>query len=146
MSAIPAQRTYTAEDYLALERNSSAAKCEFINGQIFAMTGANRKHNLINVNIAANLSTQLKGRPFETYVSDMRVKAAEANSYLYPDVSVVCGKPEFEDAHVDILLNPTVLVENSRLTEKFPACGNICWLRKTHLASNIMCGKGSPGY
>jgi Uma2 family endonuclease len=131
MSAVSAQRTYTAEDYLALERNSSQAKCEFINGQIFAMTGASRKHNLIGVNIARELSTQLKGRPCEAYVSDMRVKAAEANSYLYPDVSIVCGKPEFEDSHVDILLNPTVLIETlSPSTERFDRGGKFAIYRK----------------
>jgi len=41
----------------------------------------------------------------------MRVKAAEASSYYYPDVAVVCGTPQFEDAQVDTLLNPTLLIE-----------------------------------
>ncbi len=31
--------------------------------------------------------------------------------YAYPDVSVVCGTPEFEDERRDTLINPVVLVE-----------------------------------
>jgi Uma2 family endonuclease len=31
--------------------------------------------------------------------------------YTYPDVTVVCGKAQFEDDHRDTLLNPTVIVE-----------------------------------
>jgi Uma2 family endonuclease len=41
----------------------------------------------------------------------MRVKVSPTGLYTYPDVTVVCGEPEFEDADVDTLLNPKVLVE-----------------------------------
>lgn len=111
MSVIPASNTHTVEEYLAMERSSLDGKCEYIDGQIYAMVGASRAHNLINVNIAGELSRQLKGRPCETYSNDMRVKAATAKHYYYPDLAVVCGKPEFEDGHADTLLNPIVLVE-----------------------------------
>jgi Uma2 family endonuclease len=111
MSALPAQRTYTAEEYLTLERSSLEGKCEFVDGQIFAMAGGNRLHNIINVNIVSELNKQLKGKPCEAYANDMRVKAAEAKGYHYPDIAVVCGKPEFEDGQMDTLLNPNVLVE-----------------------------------
>jgi len=52
MSAILAQQTYTAEEYLAMERSSLEGKCEFVDRQITPMTGGNRLHNKINVNIA----------------------------------------------------------------------------------------------
>ncbi|MGZ8223504.1 MAG: Uma2 family endonuclease, partial [Methylobacter sp.] len=110
MSSVLTQTHYTAEDYLTLERSASC-KSEFHDGQIHAMTGSNRKHNLVSGNICAELSLQLKKRPCEVYMSDMRVKAIEARSYHYPDVVVVCGTPQFEDAHVDTLLNPTLLIE-----------------------------------
>jgi Uma2 family endonuclease len=41
----------------------------------------------------------------------MRVKIEATNTYVYPDVTVACGELEFEDANVDILLNPTLIVE-----------------------------------
>jgi len=110
MSAAVAERVYSPEDYLAQERIAEH-KSEFMDGRIYAMTGASRAHNLITVNLARSLGNQLLNRPCEAYISDMRVKAADAHSYRYPDVAVVCGRPEFEDEHADTLLNPTLLIE-----------------------------------
>jgi Uma2 family endonuclease len=41
----------------------------------------------------------------------MRVKVSETEDYTYPDIVVACGDIAFEDAELDTLLNPTVLVE-----------------------------------
>src|SRR5438477_4792045 len=90
----------TPEEYLALERQAEH-KSEYYDGEIFAMTGASRKHNLITTNILGSLWQQLKGKPCEVYPSDMRVRVPSANLYTYPDVVVVCGEPQFEDEHVD---------------------------------------------
>ena len=130
MSAVLTQTHYTPEDYLALERSASS-KSEFHDGQIYAMTGASRKHNLVSGNIYRELSLQLKKRPCEAYINDMRVKAAEARSYHYPDIVVVCGTPQFEDAYVDTLLNPTVLIEVlSPSTEAYDRGGKFAHYRK----------------
>jgi Uma2 family endonuclease len=130
MSSVLEQTHYTAEEYLARERSASY-KSEFHDGQIYAMTGASREHNLITVNIARELSVQLKRRPCEAYMNDMRVKAAEARSYHYPDIVVVCGIPQFEDAQVDTLLNPTALIEVlSPSTEAYDRGGKFAHYRK----------------
>jgi Uma2 family endonuclease len=100
----------TPEEYLALERQAQH-KSEYVNGRIYAMTGASRAHNLIVGNLVRELGTQLRGRPCETYASDMRVKVNQTGLYTYPDVVVVCGEPHFEDAQVDTLLNPTAIIE-----------------------------------
>ena len=101
---------YTPDEYLALERKAEY-KSEYFGGEIFAMTGASRKHNLVAGNIFAALHLQLKKRPCEIYPSDMRVKVSPTGLYTYPDVAVVCGEPMFDDEQKDTLLNPTVLVE-----------------------------------
>ena len=75
------------------------------------MSGASRQHNLISLNIGAELRAQLRPRPCEVYTSDMRVKVSLTGLYTYPDVVVGCGEPEFEDTMGDTLLNPTILVE-----------------------------------
>ena len=130
MSAVLTQTHYTAEEYLSLERSASS-KSEFHDGQLFAMTGASREHNLITVNIAGELRGQLKTRPCEAYINDMRVKAAEARSYHYPDIVVVCGTPQFEDAQVDTLLNPTLLIEVlSPSTDAYDRGGKFAHYRK----------------
>jgi len=109
MSTLPKKR-YTPEEYLALERQAEY-KSQYFDGEIFAMAGATRRHNLIAMNIGRELSAQLRGRPCEAYPSEMRVKVSPTGLYTYPDVVVVCGEPRFEDDHQDTLLNPTLIVE-----------------------------------
>ena len=98
------------EDYLAIEREAQH-KSEYFSGQMWAMAGASREHNLIVANISGEVRARLKGRPCETYSNDLRVRVTPAGLYTYPDVVVVCGQPEFVDLKGDTLLNPTVLVE-----------------------------------
>ena len=104
------QTRFTTEEYLTLERKAQY-KSEYLNGEIFAMSGASRNHNLICVNISAVLHTQLRQRPCEVYAGDMRVKVSPTGLYTYPDVVVVCGEPQFEDTDLDTLLNPTLIME-----------------------------------
>jgi hypothetical protein len=101
----------TPQEYLALERRAET-KREYLRGEMFAMSGASREHNLIASNVAAELSRQLRESPYEVYQSNMRVKVSVTGLYTYPDVTVVCGEPQCEDAETDTLLNPTVLVEH----------------------------------
>lgn len=112
-------KTYlTPEEYLAMERQNEY-RSEYIDGEVFAMTGASRRHNLITVNLGREVSQQLKGRPCEAYTSEMRVRIPE-RGYMYPDVVIVCGEPLLEDDHFDTLLNPTVLIEVlSKSTEHY---------------------------
>ncbi|EXJ15588.1 Uma2 family endonuclease [Imhoffiella purpurea] len=100
----------TPQDYLDWERQQET-RHEYVNGEIHAMTGASRRHNLICVNIAASLHAQMRGRPCEVYSNDMRVKVSETGMYTYPDIVVACGEPSFEDAHIDTLLDPVLIVE-----------------------------------
>lgn len=75
------------------------------------MSGCTREHSLITGNIHGELRAALLDRPCEVHTSDMRVKIASTGRYVYPDASVVCGEPRFEDAHVDTLTNPNLIVE-----------------------------------
>ncbi len=105
--------------YLVIER-AADRKSEYYAGEMFAMAGTSRAHNLIVANLIASLHSLFRGGPCEVYPSDMRVKVDATGLYTYPDVVVVCDKPEFEDAHVDTLLNPTLLIEVlSDSTEKY---------------------------
>jgi Uma2 family endonuclease len=111
MSAQPVEkRDWTAQEYLLWERQQ-LTRHEFFRGEVFAMGGASREHNLLVVNITAELRSALRKKPCETYPSDMRVKVPSTGLYTYPDASVVCGEPEFEDGALDTVLNPLVLIE-----------------------------------
>ena len=125
-----AQTRYTPEEYLALERQAQC-KSEYYAGEIFAMAGASRWHNLIVTNVLRELSLQLKGRPCTTYPSDMRVKVSPTGLYTYPDITVVCGEARFEDNQQDTLLNPTLIVEVlSESTEAYDRGGKFAHYRK----------------
>ena len=109
MSSLP-KHYFTPEEYLERER-STDSKSEYFSGEIFAMAGASRAHNLISSNVSAALTVQLRDRPREVYVNDMRVQADQSRQYSYPDVVVVCGEPQFRDGREDTLSNPLVIVE-----------------------------------
>lgn len=113
MVAIPQDKyplQMTEAEYLTFER-ASELKHEFINGEVFAMSGASRAHNLIVINTLATLHTQLRQGDCEIYPSDMRVKIIASTRYTYPDITVVCGEPQFADNEFDTLLNPLLLIE-----------------------------------
>ena len=115
MAARAAQTHLTPEEYIALERkaipDANTVRSEYVQGEIIAMSGASRAHNLITNNISGELRNLLKGSGCETYASDMRVSSPATSSYFYPDVVVVCEEPRFEDDVFDILLNPIILIE-----------------------------------
>ena len=106
----PSQHRYTPAEYLAYERGVET-KNEFIAGRIVAMSGVSRTHSLINSNLIRILGTQLRERPCEGHASRMRVKIPACAVYTYPDLLVVCGESQLEDAEQDTLLNPTLIVE-----------------------------------
>ena len=111
--ATAARRTrpyLTPQDYLAQERKAET-KSEYYAGQVYAMSGAGEAHNLVVTNIIIALGSRLRKRPCKVYPSDMRVKVSPTGLYTYPDVTVVCGEPEFDDKQKDTLLNPTMIIE-----------------------------------
>ncbi len=97
-------------DYLVIERNAEF-KSEYFNGEMFAMSGASEAHNIIVLNVGAEIRQHLKKRPCKVYANDMRVKISPTGLYTYPDLVVVCGQARFDDAHLDTLLNPTLIIE-----------------------------------
>ena len=115
MATSVAQTYLTPEEYIAFERkalpDSEIIRHEYLNGELIAMSGASRAHNLITINISTALHSRLRGSRCETYANEMRVSAPLTASYFYPDVVVVCEEPRFEDDVFDTLLNPITIVE-----------------------------------
>jgi Uma2 family endonuclease len=106
-----ASKTYLSpQQYLALKR-ASDIKHEHYRGEMFAMAGAGREHNLIVVNVTSELRNQLRDRQCEVYAAAMRVFLPPTEDYAYPDVVVACGEPQFMDDAFDTLLNPILIVE-----------------------------------
>ena len=99
----------TADEYLANERKS-ASRNEFVNGRVIPRDGSNRWHNLIVTNAAIAIGSRLSGAKCDVYVSSMRVRL-QNNMICYPDLILVNGEPSFADQNLDLLQNPTVVVE-----------------------------------
>jgi Uma2 family endonuclease len=135
MTVQPRHR-YTSAEYLARER-ASDYKSEFYAGEIFALAGGSEQHNLISGNVYASFHAQLRRRQCTVYPSDMRVFIPHTGLYTYPDVSVVYGPAQFQDAQRDTLLNPTVIVEvlspsteNYDRGKKFQNYRTLDWLQE----------------
>jgi hypothetical protein len=96
----PKPSLLTPGEYLELERKSEI-RSEYIARRMFAMSGANRWHSLIAGNFYGELSSQMRRRSCEAYVSGMRVKVSSTGMYTYPDIVAVCGEPRFEDEHTE---------------------------------------------
>jgi len=120
----PAPKLYkqymTPEEYLEFERKS-ADKHEYVDGEVlpmnrayegsYAMAGARLKHVKIVSKLQGEIYSQLRGKGCDVLSNDMRITVKPADSYFYPDLIIVCGKPEVEDKKSDILLNPNIIIE-----------------------------------
>jgi len=106
----PPKSYLTPEQYLEIERKAEF-KSEYFRGEMFAMSGARLPHVAIVASAMRELGRQLRGQPCQPLSNDMRVQVADTGLYAYPDVVIVCEKPQFVDGAFDTLLNPTVIIE-----------------------------------
>ena len=83
----------TAEEFIAWE-SGQRERHEFVNGEVFAMAGAEDRHVTVALNIAFALREHLRGTPCRTFMSDMKLQVTAANSYFYPDVMVTCNSAD----------------------------------------------------
>ena len=109
--ATAALTRYTPEEYLALERHAEF-RSEYIDGRIIAMSpGGSFPHNYIAGNVYAGLLARFSGRPCHVFFADVKLRFGRGTNYTYPDVMALCGVPQHEDAHDDILINPSLVLE-----------------------------------
>ena len=109
MSSQP-KHIYSVEEYLALDREADY-KSEYVAGEIFAMGGASPRHVLIAGNTAREFGNRLRDTNCQVYSADLRIQAEPGDAYHYPDVAVVCGKPEYMDGRKNTVTNPLIIVE-----------------------------------
>jgi len=110
----------SAEEYLEMERKA-VEKTELHEGVLVSMSdvsedgvtmaGASLKHNQVIGNLIGAINPFLKGKSCSVFPSDLRVYIPGNNSFTYPDITIVCGKPELTDDNFDTVLNPSVIIE-----------------------------------
>jgi Uma2 family endonuclease len=99
----------TPEQYLEIERKAEF-KSEYYKGEMFLMAGASFRHSKIIHNLHVSLNS-VEACGCDVTSNDLRVRISETGLYTYPDMVIVCGKPEFADREMDTLLNPSVIIE-----------------------------------
>ena len=99
-----------------------------------AMAGGSARHARVMMRAMFALETALRGRGCTTYSGDLGVLLSTTGRYVFPDLSVVCGEPEFMDVSERVLTNPTLVLEVlSPSTEAFDRGGKATAYR--HLSS-----------
>lgn len=107
-----AARTYTPAEYLAFEEAVvDRPRHEYVDGHIYAMSGASTPHVILRDNLLVALHVRLRGGACRPFSGDLRVRAPDAQFYSYPDIAVVCGRMEVDEGKTATLLNPTLLIE-----------------------------------
>lgn len=94
------------EEYLAFEETNSA-KLEYVDGHVYAMSGAHSRHERIAGNVFARLWLAAGDGPCRAYGSNLKVRAPKDRVY-YPDVMSVCTARDDDGLIVD---DPCLLVE-----------------------------------
>ncbi len=110
MVADPHRLFMSAEEYLALDRNSLEARYEFIDGIVTMLAGGTVNHSRVSINLLLVLDHALRGKSCMVYNSDMRVSISESR-YVYPDISVSCDSHDQEQGDSDIIHYPCVVSE-----------------------------------
>ncbi|MFN3610566.1 Uma2 family endonuclease [Tepidimonas sp.] len=98
-------------EYLRLEARSPV-RHEYVGGQIYAMTGASLRHNIIAGNVYTLLRHHLRGSPCRTFMADAKLRVAKQQSIYYPDVMVTCHPQHQQVGSEDFLVeSPRLVVE-----------------------------------
>ncbi|MCL1463359.1 Uma2 family endonuclease [Argonema galeatum] len=117
MVASPEPKYMSPQEYLDWEEQQPI-KYEYINGEVFAMTGGTLPHNAIAVNLTTAFKNYLRGGSCRVYMADAKVGVAEDGPFHYPDVVVTCD--EVDRNARKVIYHPCLIAEVlSPSTESF---------------------------
>lgn len=110
MPPLPALKPHISpEEYLAGERQSEW-RHEYIDGQVYAMVGASRPHNLIVNALAVALTPAARRKRCQLFSSDMKLRLDFAGQqvFYYPDLMLACDP---QDREPYFCTSPCLIVE-----------------------------------
>jgi Uma2 family endonuclease len=99
---------FTPEEYFAWEEQQRV-RHEYIDGEVYAMTGGTVNHSQIASNFNRLLGNHLRGSGCKVLNSDARVNIVTSTHYVYPDVSVTCD--ERDKTTTQYITYPCLIVE-----------------------------------
>ncbi|MBW4552615.1 MAG: Uma2 family endonuclease [Aphanocapsa sp. GSE-SYN-MK-11-07L] len=98
----------TPAEYLAWEAEQPL-KHEYIEGEVYAMTGGTLPHNDIALNLYSLVRSQIRGKGCRANVADAKVRVSPAGPYFYPDLVVSCD--DRDRRATDAISYPKLIVE-----------------------------------
>ncbi|MFO5529108.1 MAG: Uma2 family endonuclease [Cuspidothrix sp.] len=100
----------TPEEYFLWEEKQ-LLRHEYLNGELYAMSGGTQNHGRIASNIIFIVKGHLRGSGCQVGNSDCRVNILETKDYVYPDVSVTCD--ERDRTAIEAIQYPCLIVDIS---------------------------------
>jgi len=110
MSAVPAPKYTSIDDYLLME-DESEEKHEYCQGEVFAMVDGSISHNQIVRNALSAIDGFLRDKNCQIFPSDLKIHNEANNLFTYPDLSIVCGELKRWNKRNDTITNPVVVIE-----------------------------------
>jgi Uma2 family endonuclease len=98
----------TPEEYFVWEEKQ-LLRHEYLNGELYAMSGGTQNHGRIASNIIFIVKGHLRGGGCQVGNSDCRVNILETKDYVYPDVSVTCDERDI--TAIQAIQYPCLIVE-----------------------------------
>lgn len=95
----------TVEEYLDFEERSTT-RHEYVEGEVFEMSGVTRRHNTISGNVYVGLRAAARGGPCRVHIAEVKLRAGGV--IYYPDGMVACGPPPADERIEDA---PSLVVE-----------------------------------
>lgn len=102
------ETTMTPQQYLEWEPTQEL-RYEYVNGEVFAMTGGTIAHNTIAVNLVTALKNHLRGGSCQVFIADVKVKVSQNGPFFYSDIMVTCDARD-KDA-VQVIQYPCLIIE-----------------------------------
>lgn len=108
MVATAQPQKMTIEQYLEWEPQQEV-RYEYVNGEVFAMTGGTVPHNDIALNFYRALYPHLRSRGCRINVADVKLQISSTSPYYYPDIIVSCDPRDFNARQ--FIQAPTLIIE-----------------------------------
>lgn len=105
----PLQKTpFTSAEYLVWEQ-AQVERHDFIDGEVFAMSGAEDRHVTVAMNVAIALRNHFTGGSCRVYLTDMKLSVKALDRYFYPDIMVTCSAADRENRLIKS--EPNLIIE-----------------------------------
>ena len=111
MSAVfKTPRFADSQAYLAWEE-LQPERHEYVDGEVYAMTGVRVAHNDININAFVYLRRALMGTPCKVFGIDLKLQVSPDGTHLYPDLMVTCDPRDLPTSDARFISHPWLVAE-----------------------------------